>query len=94
MIKGRFKPRNGAVHCTTRESCHPRRWLPVFTKSRMFARLAGTGAIVISPTRELSLQTYGVVRDLCKFHMQVNAQTACGKLGPLCAWLFLFVIAI
>ena len=33
---------------------------------------AGTGAVVISPTRELSLQTYGVVRDLCKFHMQVN----------------------
>ena len=35
-------------------------------------QLTGTGAIVISPTRELSLQTYGVVRDLCKFHMQVN----------------------
>ena len=32
----------------------------------------GTGAIVISPTRELSLQSYGVVRDLCKFHLQTH----------------------
>lgn len=32
----------------------------------------GTGALIISPTRELSLQTYGVVRDLCKFHMQTH----------------------
>lgn len=28
----------------------------------------GTGVIVISPTRELSLQTFGVVRDLMKYH--------------------------
>ncbi|CAM9767842.1 unnamed protein product [Chrysoparadoxa australica] len=26
----------------------------------------GAGAIIISPTRELSLQTYGVVRDICE----------------------------
>ena len=25
----------------------------------------GTGAIIISPTRELSLQIYGVLRDIC-----------------------------
>ena len=30
-----------------------------------FTARNGTGAIVISPTRELSLQTYGVLRDLC-----------------------------
>ena len=29
-----------------------------------FTRKQGTGAIVISPTRELSLQIYGVLRDL------------------------------
>lgn len=28
----------------------------------------GTGAVVISPTRELALQIYGVCRDLCKYH--------------------------
>src|SRR5690349_9903054 len=28
----------------------------------------GTGVIIISPTRELALQIYGVVRDLCKYH--------------------------
>jgi hypothetical protein len=26
----------------------------------------GTGAVIISPTRELALQIYGVVRDLCE----------------------------
>jgi superfamily II DNA/RNA helicase len=26
----------------------------------------GTGAIIISPTRELALQIYGVLRDLCE----------------------------
>ena len=29
---------------------------------------AGTGVIVISPTRELSLQTYGVAKELLKYH--------------------------
>ena len=29
-----------------------------------FTRVQGTGAIIISPTRELSLQIYGVLRDL------------------------------
>jgi len=28
----------------------------------------GTGVVVISPTRELALQIYGVLRDLCKYH--------------------------
>ena len=30
----------------------------------------GTGAIVISPTRELAMQIYGVARDLMKHHSQ------------------------
>ncbi|XP_002156165.1 uncharacterized protein LOC100198795 isoform X1 [Hydra vulgaris] len=30
----------------------------------------GTGAIIISPTRELSLQTFGVLRDLLQHHQQ------------------------
>jgi ATP-dependent RNA helicase DDX18/HAS1 len=29
---------------------------------------AGTGVLVISPTRELCLQIYGVVQELCKYH--------------------------
>ena len=29
---------------------------------------AGTGVVVISPTRELSLQTYGVAKELLKYH--------------------------
>jgi superfamily II DNA/RNA helicase len=32
--------------------------------------ILGTGVIVISPTRELSLQIYGVARDLLKNHSQ------------------------
>ena len=32
----------------------------------------GTGAVVISPTRELALQIYGVCRDLCKYHTQTH----------------------
>lgn len=30
----------------------------------------GTAAVIISPTRELALQIYGVVADLCKYHSQ------------------------
>merc|ERR1712137_1077931 len=40
-------------------------------KSRFLPR-NGTGVIIISPTRELSLQTYGVVRDLMEFHSQTH----------------------
>ncbi|GLC33048.1 ATP-dependent RNA helicase [Pleodorina starrii] len=32
----------------------------------------GTGAVVISPTRELALQIYGVARDLLKYHTQTH----------------------
>ncbi|XP_015793255.1 ATP-dependent RNA helicase DDX18 [Tetranychus urticae] len=30
----------------------------------------GTGVIIISPTRELSMQTFGVLKDLMKYHSQ------------------------
>ena len=30
----------------------------------------GTAAVIISPTRELALQIYGVVEELCKYHSQ------------------------
>ncbi len=30
----------------------------------------GTGIVVITPTRELALQIFGVVRDLMKYHSQ------------------------
>jgi len=32
----------------------------------------GTGVIVISPTRELSMQIYGVARELMKYHSQTH----------------------
>jgi len=32
------------------------------------AVLTGTGAIIISPTRELSMQTFGVLKELLKYH--------------------------
>jgi len=32
----------------------------------------GTGVVVISPTRELALQIYGVVLDMCKYHNQTH----------------------
>ena len=39
-----------------------------------FTRKQGTGAIIISPTRELSLQIYGVLRDLMEHaaHIQTH----------------------
>ncbi|GLE03714.1 hypothetical protein PINS_up012616 [Pythium insidiosum] len=37
-----------------------------------FTSRKGTGCIVISPTRELALQIYGVVREICKYHSQTH----------------------
>ena len=37
-----------------------------------FAPRNGTGAIVISPTRELAMQIYSVARDLMKHHTQTH----------------------
>ena len=49
----------------------------------------GTGAIVISPTRELSMQTFGVLKELLKYHHHTyglimggtNRQEEAKKLG-------------
>ncbi|ESO07707.1 hypothetical protein HELRODRAFT_170245 [Helobdella robusta] len=49
----------------------------------------GTGAIIISPTRELSMQTYGVLKELLQFHKHTfglvmggaNRQQEAKKLG-------------
>lgn len=35
-----------------------------------FKPMNGTGIIIITPTRELALQIFGVVRDLMKYHSQ------------------------
>ena len=37
-----------------------------------FSPRNGTGVIVISPTRELSMQTYNVVKDLLKYHSHTH----------------------
>lgn len=34
----------------------------------MFGQSLGTGVIIISPTRELSMQTFGVLKELLKYH--------------------------
>lgn len=49
----------------------------------------GTGCIIISPTRELSMQTFGVLKELMKYHYHTygllmggaNRQTEAQKLG-------------
>ncbi|KAK9816761.1 hypothetical protein WJX72_004846 [[Myrmecia] bisecta] len=38
----------------------------------------GTGAIVISPVRELAMQIYGVARDLMKYHSQTHGMVMGG----------------
>jgi superfamily II DNA/RNA helicase len=50
----------------------------------------GTGAIVISPTRELAMQIYSVARDLMKHHSQTHGQPhlpacTCTKFMPAIA---------
>merc|ERR1712093_427293 len=39
----------------------------------MFKPRNGTGVIVVSPTRELALQIFGVAKELCKHHNQTFA---------------------
>ncbi len=37
-----------------------------------FLLTSGTGVLIISPTRELCLQIYGVARELLKYHSQTH----------------------
>ena len=39
----------------------------VSTFLRLFSYISGTGVIVISPTRELALQIFGVAKELLKY---------------------------
>ncbi|KAH0558378.1 ATP-dependent RNA helicase [Trichoglossum hirsutum] len=55
----RFKPRNGKVKQSTCGSVPGRLMI-----------IVGTGVIVISPTRELALQIFGVARELMAHHSQ------------------------
>ncbi len=57
----RFKPRNGMAAPYCRSQCTWSMWLTVYP---------GTGAIVVSPTRELALQIFGVARELMAHHSQ------------------------
>ena len=60
----------------------------------------GVGALVISPTRELAMQIYGVVREVMKFHSQThglviggaNRGTEADKLGKV--WFPLFFLLL
>ena len=45
-----------------------------FLHHAKFAPRNGTGVIVISPTRELAMQIYGVASDLMKFHSQTHGR--------------------
>lgn len=57
-----FKPRNGkAAHIRS------------FNIRADLILLSGTGVIVVSPTRELALQIFGVAKELCKHHNQTFA---------------------
>lgn len=40
------------------------------SKSDIVLVLTGTGVIIVSPTRELALQIFGVAKDLLKYHQQ------------------------
>ena len=65
LYKLKFKPRNGEFDF---------RWWLLTACSHLIRLLhAGTGAIVVSPTRELALQIFGVAKELCEHHNQTFA---------------------
>lgn len=59
------------------------------SKRRINGVITGTGCIIISPTRELAMQTFGVLRELMKYHNHTygllmggaNRQTEAQKLS-------------
>lgn len=60
LYKLKFKPRNGKVDS---DYFHEYPLINVLCGS-----WSGTGVIVVSPTRELALQIFGVARELMKYH--------------------------
>lgn len=55
----KFKPRNGK-----------QRFFPSLFGILCIQNLSGTGIVIVSPTRELALQIFGVARDLMAHHSQ------------------------
>lgn len=58
----KFKPRNGAVYSLDKKF--------LFLETGLTIYCAGTGVLVISPTRELALQIFQVARELMQHHSQ------------------------
>lgn len=67
LNKLKFKPRNGE-----HDSLYPS-FFEVSELTPLPSFLKGTGAIVVSPTRELALQIFGVAKELCEHHNQTFA---------------------
>ena len=42
----------------------------------------GTGVLIISPTRELAMQTYGVAREILKYHHHTHGIIMGGARRP------------
>ena len=65
-------PTVAALHCTPCGDWKAERWAHIGPRlhrpcsQAKFKPRNGTGVLVISPTRELTLQSYGVLRELCK----------------------------
>ena len=89
LYRTQFKPRNGAFPCGPGRtdprvcrhiglpSCRVRASCRRLSLTRTLSGAAGTGVIIISPTRELSLQIYGVVKELAKHHNLTHGIGAC-----------------
>jgi len=70
LYKLKFKPRNGkslSVIIFFRRLCSLD-WITNQTST--ICKFTGTGVVIISPTRELALQIFGVAKDLLKYHNQ------------------------
>ena len=65
LNKLKFKPRNGNLSFFV---CKEGSQLKI-----SFLVWLGTGVIIVSPTRELALQIFGVAKELCKHHNQTFA---------------------
>lgn len=71
LNKLKFKPRNGmSAPLDAFYRYSPR--ILIFSPFP-FSSSPGTGAIVVSPTRELALQIFGVAKELCEHHNQTFA---------------------